>query len=277
MKPSIYAKSACVVAEGPRWNAADRSLYWVDVTGGRYLRHRDGAPAESIEEVDPQLGKIGALACIGPGRVLLFASECRVWECEFGAKPILRQTLENHAGRRFNDVWPDAGNIYCGVAREPERPGELWLLKDGVFSCIEPATKGMPNGMGVSPDGRTFYFVVSDERKLYAYDYDRASGRLSNRRVLVGDFAAPGVPDGMTVDPADGTLWVAMWDGGRLEHRDIDGRLIETVSFPMKKVTSAEVVGNRIFVTTGNKEDDAEAYFRATGAGGVFVVERSVR
>ena len=274
MMPVVYAESPCIVAEGPRWNAADQTLYWVDVTGGKYLRHRDGEPSGCFETVDPALGKIGALACIGPGKLLLFTAECQVWECEFGEKPVLRQTLAGHEGRRFNDVWVDAGNAFCGVAREPDRPGELWLLRDGVFTCIESATDGMPNGMGVSPDGRTFYFVVSDERKLYAYDYDRTSGRVSNRRVLVEDFAQPGVPDGMCVDPSDGTLWVAMWDGGRLEHRAADGRLLDTVAFPMKKVTSAEVVGDRVFVTTGNKEPDAAAYFRETKAGAVFSLEK---
>lgn len=273
-KLSVYAASPCVVAEGPRWNAADQSLYWVDVTGGKYLRHRDGDLAESFETVDPGLGKIGALACIGAGRLRLFTSECKVWECEFGKTPELKCALAGHEGRRFNDVWVDGDNAFCGVAREDYAPGELWRLRDGEFTCIEPATKGMPNGMGVSPDGKTFYFIVTDERKLYAYDYERATGKVSNRRVLADDFEDPGKPDGMCVDPSDGSLWVAMWDGGRLEHRSAEGRLIEKIAFPMKKVTSAEVVGKRVFVTTGNREPDAEAYFRETGAGSVFVVER---
>ena len=274
LNPQIYAASPCVVAEGPRWNATDKTLYWVDVTGGMYLRHRDGDPADKFDRVDPGLGKIGALACLGPGKVRLFTSECQVWDCAFGEKPVLRHTLEGHAGRRFNDVWIDAGNAFCGVARESDKPGELWLLRDGKFTCIEKATKGMPNGMGVSPDGKTLYFVVTDEKCVWAYDYDRATGALSNKRVLCEDFAAPGLPDGMTVDPADGTLWIAMWDGARLEHRGADGKLLETIPFPMKKVTSVEVVGNRLFVTTGNKEPAAEAYFAATKAGSVFELRK---
>ena len=274
LNPQIYAASPCVVAEGPRWNATDKTLYWVDVTGGMYLRHRDGDPADKFDRVDPGLGKIGALACLGPGKVRLFTSECQVWDCVFGEKPVLRYTLEGHAGRRFNDVWIDAGNAFCGVARESDRPGELWLLRDGTFTCIEKATKGMPNGMGVSPDGKTLYFVVTDEKRVWAYDYDRTTGTLSNKRVLCEDFAEPGLPDGMTVDPADGTLWIGMWDGGRLEHRGADGKLLGTVPFPMKKVTSVEVVGDRLFVTTGNKEPDAAAYFAATKAGSVFELRK---
>jgi len=271
----LFAKSPCVVAEGPRWNAADNTLYWVDVTGGRYHRLRDGAAPDAFETVDPGLGKIGALACTGPGRVRLFTAGCRVWDCAFGETPVLRYELAGHETRRFNDVWIDADNTFCGVAREPDSPGELWLLRDGKFSCIEAATKGMPNGMGISPDGTTFYFTVTDERRIYAYDYDRASGRVTNRRVWADDFAEPGLPDGICVDPSDGSLWIAFWNGGRLEHRSGEGRLIESIAFPMKKVTSAEVVGRRVFVTTGNLESDAAAYFAETGAGSVFVLERS--
>ena len=266
------AASPCVVAEGPRWCAADRALYWVDLTGGRYLRWRADAAPEAFDSVDPGLGKIGALQPLGGGRLRLFTARCEVWETDFGGVPVRREVLPGHADRRFNDVWVDGETAFCGVAHEPSRglKGELWRLRDGAFTCVEAATDGNPNGMGVSPDGRVFYFVVSDARRIDAYDYDRATGRLATRRVLCDDFAAPGVPDGMTVDPRDGTLWVAIWDGGRLEHRAADGRLIARIAFPMKKVTSVEVGAGRIFVTTANKEPDAAAYFAATGAGSVF-------
>ena len=276
--PKIFAHCPCVVAEGPRWCAAEGTLYWVDVTAGRCLRARDGADAETFECVDPQLGKIGAAIPLGGERVRLFTERCEVWDMAFGERPELRGRLAGHESRRFNDVLADGGRFFCGVAREPGLPGELWRLSaDGSFDLIEPTTNGMPNGMGVSPDGKTFYFTVTDEKRIYAYDYDRMSGALSRRQVLCEDFAEPGMPDGMCVDSADGSLWVAMWDGGRLEHRSADGRLIGSVPFPMKKVTSVEVAGERLFVTTGNKEPDAEAYFKATGAGSVFVISRKDR
>ena len=271
----LYVKSPCTVSEGPRWSAAERTLYWVDVTRGAYLRHRDGAAATEYEEVNPGLGKIGALVFRPQSKLWLFTSGCHVWECAFGETPELKFTLEGHADRRFNDVWQDGAWCFCGVAAENGCPGELWRLSsDGEFTCIEPSTAGMPNGMGVSPDGKTFYFVVSDERRIYAYDYDRASGKLSNRRVLADDFAEPGIPDGMSVDPEDGSLYVAMWEGSRLEHRAVDGALLETYPFPMRKVTSAEVVGDRILVTTGNKHEDPDAYFRQTAAGSVFEIRK---
>lgn len=273
LSPQVFAHCPCVVAEGPRWSADERTLYWVDVTAGRCLRLRDGADAEAFESLDPRLGKIGAAIPLGGGKVRLFTERCEVWDMTFGEPPVLRCRLAGHQDRRFNDVIAAGGRYFCGVASEPGLPGELWRLSaDGLFDQVESATDGMPNGMGVSPDGRTFYFVVTGERRIYAYDYDSATGSLSNRRVWVDDFIEPGFPDGMCVDPDDGSVYVAMWDGGRLERRDATGRLTGLRRFPMKKVTSVEIADGRLFVTTGNKEPDAAAYFEATGAGAVFVI-----
>lgn len=273
-----YVQCPCVVSEGPRWNATERTLYWVDVTGGAYLRHRDGDVDTCYEVVRPEFGKIGALVLRPGGKLWLFTSGCRVWECEFGKTPEFKFALEGHGDRRFNDVWQDGGWCFCGVAAEHGRPGELWRMSaNGEFTCIEPATAGMPNGMGVSPDGKTFYFIVSDERRIYAYDYDGLTGGLNNRRVMVDDFAEPGIPDGMGVDQGDGSLYVAIWNGSRLEHRSAGGRLMETFGFPMSKVTSVAVLDDRIFVTTGNKHEDPDSYFLETKAGSVFEIKKGER
>ena len=127
----------------------------------------------------------------------------------------------------------------------------------------------MPNGMGLSPDGRTFYFVVSDERRVWAYDFDPAARTVSGKRVFCEDFPGNGVPDGMCVDPADGSLWVAVWGGYRLEHRAPDGRLLESIPFKVEKVSSATVAGDSIYVTTANLPFDSAA-FAEQKAGCVF-------
>lgn len=269
----LYAKCPCLVAEGPRWCAAETSLYWVDVTAGHVYVKRDGDAPDAFETFELGLGKIGAAAVIGPRRLLLFANECKVWEYELGGTPRLRFTLPGHANTRFNDVFTDGVRYYCGVAPAPDdatRRGELWMMTaDGAFSCIEPATRGMPNGMGFAPDGRTFYFIVTDERRIYAYDYDRADGMVGNRRVLC-ETDGRGMPDGMCVAP-DGTLWIGFWDGYRLERRAADGKLLESIAFPMAKVSSVEALEDRLFVTTANLPHDERA-FADISAGCVFEI-----
>ena len=277
MTVELFSNSACTVAEGPRWNVAERALYWVDIASGEVLRQRFDAAADGFERFAPGLGKIGAVEFAPNGRLLLFTERCEVYISDFGGVPERKWTLPGHGDTRFNDVL-DAGDgvFFCGVA--PIRPsvrGELWRFdsRTGDFSCVESATSGMPNGMGLSPDRKTMYFVVSDEKVLYAYDFDDVAKAVSNRRAVCRDFAEPGVPDGMCVDPEDWSMYVAVWDGYRLEHRSSDGRLIEATSFPMAKVTSACIGDLCVFVTTGNlPKSDAE--YAATKAGGVFVLRK---
>ena len=278
MKAELFSDSACTVAEGPRWNGAERTLYWVDITEGIVLRQAESASADSYERFSPGLGKIGAVEFSQDGRLLLFTERCEVYISGFGGAPDLKWTLPRHGDTRFNDVI-DVGDgvFFCGVA--PIRPslrGELWRFdsRTGDFSCVESATGGMPNGMGLSPDRKTLYFLVSDEEVLYAYDFDDEAKTVSNRRAVCRDFASPGVPDGMCIDSSDGSLYIAVWDGRRLEHRSSDGALLDVVEFPMAKVTSACAVGGRIYVTTGN-QPKSDSEYAATKAGGVFVLKRN--
>ena len=277
MTANLFSDSACTVAEGPRWNGAEHTLYWVDITEGAVLRQAESAPTDGYERFSPGLGKIGAVEFAADGRLLLFTERCEVYVSDFGGVPDLKWTLPEHGDTRFNDVI-DVGDgvFFCGVA--PIRPsvrGELWRFdsRTGEFACVESATNGMPNGMGLSPDRKTFYFVVSDEKVLYAYDFNDAEKSVANRRIVCREFAAPGVPDGMCVDHGDGSLYIAVWDGYRLERRSPDGSLLDVADFPMAKVTSACAVDGCIYVTTGNlPRSDAE--YAATKAGCVFILRK---
>jgi sugar lactone lactonase YvrE len=68
----------------------------------------------------------------------------------------------------------------------------------------------LANGLGFSPDDRTLYFTDSAARRIYAYDYNPATGDARNRRTIVRVPDDEGLPDGLTVD-ADGFVWFAQW------------------------------------------------------------------
>ena len=149
MKVELFSDSACIVAEGPRWNDAERTLYWVDITAGEVMRQRFDAPANGFDRFAPGLVKIGAVEFAPNGRLLLFTERCEVYVSDFGGVPERKWTLPGHGDTRFNDVI-DVGDgvFFCGVA--PIRPsvrGELWRFdsRTGEFVCIEwvfPPTAG---------------------------------------------------------------------------------------------------------------------------------------
>ena len=65
--------------------------------------------------------------------------------------------------------------------------------------------KTRPNGIALSPNGRTLYVTDSDARSVRAFDLDRA-GAASNERTVIAKV--PGVPGGIRVDEK-GNLYVA--------------------------------------------------------------------
>jgi sugar lactone lactonase YvrE len=100
----------------------------------------------------------------------------------------------------------------------------------------------LPNGLGWSPDGRTFYLIDSIARELNAFDVTPGGCALSGRRVLTTFGEDAGLPDGMTVD-STGCLWIAMWGGGRIVRVSPEGSVIDVVPVPVAQPSSCAFGG----------------------------------
>ena len=72
-------------------------------------------------------------------------------------------------------------------------------------SRLVPYVTTRPNGIALSPNGKTLYVTGSDDRTVRAYDIER-DGAPVNERVLISKIE--GIPDGIRVDDK-GNLYVA--------------------------------------------------------------------
>ncbi len=277
----VFASCATEVGEGPLWNDAEQALYWIDVSRGAVYRSSYKNPKDSFEHWQLNIGKIGGAVFTKEGFMLLFAACGRVWKWKPGSEPELKAELKEAAESRFNDVIADpSGRVFCGVAPlVPGGTGSLWRMdEDCSFTCIEPVTRGMPNGMGFSPDLKDFYFTVTNERTIYRYSYNRRDGSLTGRSVFIVVPDSEGLPDGMTVD-SEGCIWSGQWNGNRLVRYSIEGLKTGEICFPIAKVSCVTFGGpgyTDIFVTTANHPFD-ESVYNSSGAGSVFVMTQSIR
>jgi sugar lactone lactonase YvrE len=155
----------------------------------------------------------------------------------------------------FNDGKCDpAGRLWIGTrhrdAREPE--GALYRVDTDLAITRIRGGLVVSNGIAFSPDGRTLYHIDSRPGRIDAYDYDIETGTASSPRVL-RDYQGLGCrPDGCTID-AEGCLWVAEIDGGRLARYAPDGTLDRTVMLPVSKPSSVGFGGSdlrTLFITT---------------------------
>src|SRR6202049_2800399 len=88
--------------------------------------------------------------------------------------------------------------------RELDFYGVFHITPKGELEAVAK-WKTRPNGVTLSPNGRTLYVSDSDQRLIRAYDLD-GKGVASNERVVVQKIA--GVPDGIRTDEK-GNLYVA--------------------------------------------------------------------
>jgi gluconolactonase len=82
-----------------------------------------------------------------------------------------------------------------------------------------------PNGVALTPDGKTLYVADTQQRKIMAYDLD-AQGNATRERVFIQGI--DGGPDGLRV-AANGNLYIACRG---IAIYTPDAKLVKMIEFP---------------------------------------------
>ena len=126
--------------------------------------------------------------------------------------------------RRDGHVWfTDPAFANQADGRELNFYGIYHITPKGQLELLAK-TKGRPNGVTLSPNGRILYVADSDDRLIRAWDVDR-NGAASGERVFASGIAGP--PDGIRTDEK-GNLWVT---ANGLAVYSPEGKLIHTIEF----------------------------------------------
>jgi len=276
--PNLLVDLPCKTGEGPIWDDRRGVLFWVDIPPGRLYRYDPKTGTNDL--VFEHTHEVGGATLQEDGSLLLFCSFGTILSLDpdTGEASTVVERIEGEADSRFNDVEaaPD-GSVLCGTMPTATHLARLYrLFPDGTLDLVFDDI-GLSNGIGFSPDRRTMYHSDTNARRIYALDYDPETGAITNRRVLIGDPAGEGFPDGMTVD-AEGTIWSARWDGRALYAYTPEGEAIGRVKFPVRKVSSIAFGGPdcaTAFVTTAaaNGRDEHEGLL----AGSLFSVDLGVK
>lgn len=257
--------------EGPLWHPDEDCLFWVDIPPGHLYRYDPDAETHERVYETPDGSPIGGYTIEADGSLLLFC-DGRVRRWEPGNRRAER-VLTVDVDTRFNDVIADPeGRVFCGTMPGDDHLGDCYRLdRDGSVTVVVEDVD-IPNGMGFSRDLETFYFTESEARRIDAFEYDRETGRIGDRRTFLETPPGDGVPDGLTVDSHD-HVWSARWDGGRAIRYDPDGTPTTEIDVPARKVSSVTLGGPEyrdLYLTTaladGDRSDEGD------GAGALFRV-----
>jgi sugar lactone lactonase YvrE len=266
------------LGEGAIWDGRRQQLLWIDILG------------QSLHVCDPVTGKdraidvgqlIGTLVPRRSGGVMVAVYD------GFAALDLVTGKLEfitdpeaDLPDTRFNDGKCDpAGRFWAGTMslKGVKEAGSLYVLDadHSVRRMVTGVTTS--NGIVWSRDARTMYYIDTRLQRVDAFDYDLATGNITNRRVAIPIPADQGHPDGMTMD-AEGMLWIAHWDGWRVTRwNPLTGQLLQTIQVPVARVTSCAFGGpqlDTLYITTAQPTEPDPAQPQA---GGVFVAKPDVR
>ncbi len=247
------------VGESPVWSMAEHALYWVDIEGRKIRRCRPGSVAQTW--ILPE--RVGCVALSEDGRVIaaLESGIAAVALGESGSVQLdwLARIEHPAANMRFNDGRCDArGRLWVGTMvmdialASPQ--GGLYCLDERGLTGPYVSELITPNGLGFSPDHKTLYLSDShpQRQQIWAFDFDLASGILSNRRLFVDMASLPGRPDGAAVD-AVGNYWICGNDAGLLHCFAPDGSLQRSLAVPFPKPSMCAFGGAglaQLFVTS---------------------------
>jgi len=270
--PQLVLEAKAELGEGPRWNAEEQKLYWVDID--RHELHRFD-PSTGVDEHRQFDEPIGCFAFRRGGGLILAMkygfSTIDTWDSaprSFGDPRIL-----NHVDLRFNDGRTDSsGNFWVGSVNTTKSARDATLYKLAPNGVCESIEGGMYtcNGAAFSPDGTRFTHADTPTHALRIYDV--AGGALTNRRILHQFPMGQGRPDGGTFDE-DGQYWSALFDGGRVVKIAPDGQIVETVHLPVSRPTMVVFGGadrRTAYVTSARVGLDAAALAAQPLAGGLF-------
>ena len=256
------------VGESPVWDARAQCLWWVDIEGPFIRRCQPNAvsasPASEVWQSWRMPERVGCIALTATPGQLIAAMETGIAlvhlsdDTTVGLQWLARIT-HPAKGMRFNDGRCDAsGRFWVGTMVMDMSLGSA----QGGLYCLDergltgPHVSGLltPNGLGMSPDGRTLYLSDSHPKaqKIWTFDLDLASGQLSQQRLFVDMNLWPGRPDGAAVD-AQGHYWICGNDAGQLHAFDANGQWVRSLSVPMPKPAMCAFGGaelDQLFVTS---------------------------
>jgi sugar lactone lactonase YvrE len=270
-----------IVGESPVWSVREQALYWVDILGQKVHSYNPNRGTNETFDL-PQEVTCVALRDRG-GLALTLRQNFALYDPAAGALDMLMAPERDKPNNRFNDGKVDRqGRFWAGTMDDVNwsaPAGSLYRLNpDDTLTWIQGEV-ACANGLGWSPDGRTFYFGESFRYAIFAYDFDGASGHVSNRRVFATiDHSKGAFPDGLTVD-ADGGVWSVHNAVGQIVRYDQTGTVTAVIEMPVPQPTSVMFGGEKLdtlYITSSRQNMSAERLAAAPLSGSLFAVRPGV-
>jgi sugar lactone lactonase YvrE len=274
------------LGETPFWDEPTQTLFWCDIVG-KEVRRLD--PSSGRIERWPMPSFASGIVPTTDGHAVVMLVD-GVYRIDMGGGHLTAFAKPDTDSRnRSNEVRTDPqGRLWLGsmgnnIGPNGEDVPQQRQLGGSVF-CVtgEGYSKRMLEGIGItntfcwSPDGDRFYTADTTKRVIWSFAYDADGPALHDRKVFEEGDAAPGNPDGASMDE-EGCLWSCRWGAGRVVRFTPQGRVDRVLELPAKQPSSCAFGGRdrkTLYITTA-RQGQANLVPDALD-GSLFVVELDV-
>ena len=256
------------LGEGPWWSTRSSSLWRVDIRKQLIHcwrpgddTHREWALPDQVGCFVPSPNETAGVAALSDGMYW--------FDVQTGALTQIAELEGDIADNLFNDGKCDrSGNLWVGSKHvsDAKLTGHLYRIDTQCRVTQMLDRIGVSNGIAWSPDNKICYYTDSAQQTIWTMT--TADGRITSREIFVKD--TDGYPDGLTVD-AEGCIWSAKWDGGRVVRYTPDGKIDTVLEMPVSRPTSVMFGGEdlgQLYITSARVDREHEAM-----AGHVFVFD----
>jgi L-arabinonolactonase len=273
-----------VLGEGIVWNERSGRLLWTDIESSELWSHD---PQSGALERWPLPERLCSMALTSSDQRLLLglASGLAFFDLTTAELTRICKVEPHLPTTRLNDGRVDRqGRFVFGMfnqANDPKHPvgGFYRLNHDLSVERLPLGDVAIANSICFSPDGRTMYYADSATREIRCCDYDPDTGRVAKLSVFAHADAAPGDPDGSTID-ADGYLWSTRWGAGQVVRFAPDGSIDRVLNLPAPQPTCPAFGGpglDVLYVTSATTGLSARQLAETSASGGVFAHMPGVR
>ncbi|XP_052684233.1 regucalcin-like [Crassostrea angulata] len=281
----VIKNAAKSVGEGPHWDDVTNTLLYVDIQENAIRRYCPESKENSTIQLDDT---VGFVVPARKGGLIAGVGRCLVHVDGDSKKVTKLHEVDHGLQTRFNDGKCDPqGRVWAGTMGpvEPDvvnmpKIGSLYRLDlDGSLHTMVKDV-GVSNGLAWTADDKFMFYIDSTPRQIYRYDFEKSTGNISNKKVIVDSAGKPindyGFPDGMTID-TEGKLWVACFSASKVIRYDPEtGHQLQSIYIPSaSRITSCCFGGknlDELYVTCSAHEVPPEEFEKYPLSGSVFRV-----
>ncbi|CAF4879992.1 unnamed protein product [Pieris macdunnoughi] len=282
-------------AKSPVWDHDANILYWVDALNQTVHALNYTSKQHSHKHIG--MGELNVVLPIAGSKRLLLGIQSFVylfdWDepCPFCLKYIAALD-KGSPGNILNEGKADSRGRFWGGTRGPlygssilQDQGALYSLEQPKF---EPTVQLKPvsatNGITWSLNNSILYFIDSETKKIDAFDFDAAKGRISKRRTILNlaeysfmKASSTPVAHSVTID-RNGYLWVALMHGGAVIRVNPETKkIVGKYKLPVSRITSLSWAGpnlEELIVTTSQRNMEKEEIEKEPLSGALYILHK---